>query len=251
MPEDYTIEVFLVDDGSTDGTGRAVEREFPVVNIVKGTGNLFWNQGMRLAWKTASETKKYDFYLWLNDDTILDKDGLEQILNAYYQAKVFEQNEVLITAACSAILGENNFSYGGRNEAGPVIPNGDLQTCKYMNGNAVLIPKIIFKTLGNLSNDYTHGMGDFDYGLRAANSGFKCYTTKKYVAICPPNDSIPGWCEPENTLKKRWELLHSPLGLNIIEYNKFRKKFWGKKWIIFAIKAYSKMLFSRIYSKKT
>lgn len=239
----------MVDDGSTDGTGDAVEKEFPEVNVIKGTGNLFWNQGMRMSWKTAAETKEFDFYLWVNDDTILDRDGLVKILNTYGEAKIFEQNEVLITAACRAVLGKNNFSYGGRNEAGPVIPIGELQTCKYMNGNAVLIPQIIFKALGNLSNDYTHGMGDFDYGLRAAKNNFKCYTTKTYVATCPPNEGIPGWCNPENTLKKRWILLHSPLGLNIKEYNKFRKKFWKKKWMIFAIKAYSKMLSPRLYNK--
>lgn len=249
LPIDYTFEVFLVDDGSIDGTGEVVQKEFPEVNIIKGTGNLFWNQGMRLAWKTAAETKDYDFYLWLNDDTILDKNGLEQILKTYVKAKVFEQNEVLITAACRAVLGENNFSYGGRNEAGPVIPNGNLQSCKYINGNAVLIPKIIFKALGILSSDYTHGMGDYDYGLRATKKGFKCYTTKNYVATCPPNEGIPGWCNPENTLKMRWILLHSPRGLNIKEYNKFRKKFWGKKWIGFAIKAYSKMLNPKLYDK--
>lgn len=249
LPEGFELTVFLVDDGSIDGTGIAIERSFPEVNVIKGIGNLFWNQGMRLAWKKASETKDYDFYLWLNDDTILDKDGLVEILNTYTQAKIFEQNEVLITAACRAVLGENKFSYGGRNETGPVIPNGELQKCKYINGNAVLVPKIIFKVLGNLSKDYTHGMGDFDYGLCAAKKGFKCYTTKNFVATCSPNLGIPGWCNPENTFKKRWKLLHSPLGLNIKEYNKFRKKFWGKKWMIFAIKAYSKMLSPKLYNK--
>lgn len=249
IPEDIHLSVFLVDDGSTDDTAKTVKKNFPEVNIIKGTGNLFWNQGMRLAWKTAAETKEFDFYLWLNDDTILDNDGLVEIINAYDRAKILEEAEVIITATCRAVLDENNFSYGGRNEAGPVIPNGYLQTCKYMNGNAVLIPKIIFKELGNLSDDYTHGMGDFDYGLRAANNGFKCYTTKNYVATCPPNEGIPGWCNPENTLKKRWALFHSPLGLNIKEYNKFRKKFWGKKWMSFAIKAYSKMLSPKLYNK--
>ncbi|MFN3998119.1 glycosyltransferase family 2 protein [Algoriphagus sp.] len=251
LPLGLIMEVFLVDDGSSDGTGQAIKLNFPDVNVIQGNGNLFWNQGMRLAWKNAAETKDYDFYLWLNDDTNLDKDALLNIFESYNFAKFIERNEVLICGACRTNLKNSEFSYGGRNEIGPLIPNGELQICKYINGNVVLIPKVIFQSIGNLSNNYTHGMGDYDYGLRAAEKGFICYTTKSYLATCPSNVGISGWCNPEYTLKKRWTSLHSPLGLNIKEYIIFRKKFWRKKWIFFAFKAYLKMLFPKLYKKLT
>ena len=57
LNSDYLIEVFLVDDASTDGTAAAIKDKFPLVNIIQGNGYLFWNQGMRLAWKTATKTK--------------------------------------------------------------------------------------------------------------------------------------------------------------------------------------------------
>ena len=78
---DYNIEVFLVDDGSFDGTAEAIVACFPNVHIIQGNGNLYWNQGMRLAWDTAAKTKDYDFYLWLNDDTILDKDAIINLID--------------------------------------------------------------------------------------------------------------------------------------------------------------------------
>ena len=37
------INIYLVDDGSTDGTSEAVKKNFPQVNIIKGDGTLFWN----------------------------------------------------------------------------------------------------------------------------------------------------------------------------------------------------------------
>lgn len=81
QPIDYSIDVFLVDDGSTDGTGEAVKEKYPEVNIIKGDGSLFWNQGMRLAWNVASSRCSYDFYLWLNDDVILFEHALRELID--------------------------------------------------------------------------------------------------------------------------------------------------------------------------
>src|SRR5690606_4621218 len=73
---DICIEIFLVDDGSTDDTAYTVERSFPSVKLIYGNGKLFWNRGMIKAWKQASQ-HDFDFYLWLNDDTIISKHGLK------------------------------------------------------------------------------------------------------------------------------------------------------------------------------
>ena len=249
LPVSVTFDVFLVDDGSTDGTGQAVKKQFPHVNVIQGSGNLYWNGGMRLAWETAAKTKDYDYYLWLNDDTLIDDTALTELMTGYEEALKLEDKPSIIVGTCRAEKGSNVFSYGGRNENGPVIPNRKLQQCRYINGNLVLVPKIIFHTIGILSKDYTHTLGDIDYGLSALQNGFKCYSSKTYIAICPLNPGIPGWCNPQIPLFKRWKLLHSPKGLNIIEYNIFRKKFWGSKWIIFAIKAYLKTIIPTIYGK--
>lgn len=47
----YSFSVYMVDDGSTDGTADAVSEMFPQTHVIRSEGNLFWNQGMRLAWK--------------------------------------------------------------------------------------------------------------------------------------------------------------------------------------------------------
>ena len=245
----YKIEVFLVDDGSTDGTWEAVSDNFPNVNVIKGSGDLFWNQGMRLAWKTAAKRGDYDFYLWLNDDTLLDASAVEELLICNQLAIKKSGNPAIITGACRIKEGISEFSYGGQTDSGVVIPNGEIQGCNYINGNAVLIPNEIFKKIGNLSSDYTHGMGDFDYGLRAIQNGFNCYTTRKYIAIYPLNEGVQGWSNPMLSLRKRWELFNSPKGLNIKEYLIFRKKFWKYKWWIFALKAYARVFSPRFYSK--
>ena len=66
---------------------EAIGTCFPNVNLVQGSGDLFWNQGMRLAWNTAIKVRDFDFYLWLNDDTIIDREGLLKLFEDYFKQK--------------------------------------------------------------------------------------------------------------------------------------------------------------------
>jgi GT2 family glycosyltransferase len=250
IPDNFSLDVFLVDDGSTDSTGEAVKLEFPVVNVIQGDGNLYWNKGMRLAWETAAKNKDYEFYLWLNDDTHLDSDALSELLSCFFETKELELKESIIVGSCRNDSNSDEFSYGGRINDTPVIPNGSIQKCNYINGNLVLVPKIIFDSIGNLSPDFTHAIGDNDYGLRAINAGFFCCTTRKYIATCKTN-GLPAWCNPSVSVVKRFKNLYSPTGLNIKEYITFLKVHKKNKWLISTLKVYFKTLFPRNYINLT
>ena len=63
---EYQVDIYLTNDGCTDGTPEAINQKYPQIHIIQGTGNLFWNRGMYLAWQEAAKND-YDFYLWLND----------------------------------------------------------------------------------------------------------------------------------------------------------------------------------------
>jgi GT2 family glycosyltransferase len=249
-PNNLHFEIFLVDDGSIDGTASSVAIEYPTVNLIKGTGNLFWNQGMRLAWIKALENNlNYDFFLWLNDDCFMFKDALSHLFNCFNEYKNINDKNSLIIGACKESNKSDIFSYGLRINEKIIKPNGTFQTGNMMNGNLVLIPNIIYKKIGILSNNYTHAMGDHDYGLRAIEAGFDLVLTKSYVAVCESNKNLPGWCNPNISLKKRWKLLHTPLGLNINEYKIFIKRFWPHNYLFSIVKIYFRCFFPSLYAK--
>ncbi|MFI1772464.1 glycosyltransferase family 2 protein [Thalassobellus citreus] len=208
IPENASLDVFLVDDGSTDGTGDSIRKKFPQVNVIQGTGSLYWNRGMHLAWDTATKSNQYDYYMLLNDDTFLYPNAPEDMI----KCALVENNQVVVCAAfCSDKTGE--FTYGGQTKNGtPVIPDGNLQECHSINGNCLLVPKKVFDSVGNLDPVFPHAIGDFDYGQRAMAKGFKLITTKRYLGTCESNDYLPKWCYSHVPFKERVKALYSPLG---------------------------------------
>jgi len=201
--ESYAIEVFLVDDASTDGTSESIKINFPEVNIIQGNGNLFWNRGMYLAWKTAAATKDFDYYLWLNDDTFLDKNALQILLREKFP-------HAIVCGTTKSQL-ELKATYGGYyNKPRKLLePNGTYQKSDYCNGNCVLIPKEVFCTLGNLHPIFHHALGDFDYSLRARKMGVDIYVAPEYVGTCESHDFVPKWQNGTISCTKRLKNLYT------------------------------------------
>src|SRR5574344_232419 len=220
--EGYVLDTYLTEDGCTEGMSEAVREELPQVTIINGDGSLFWNRGMYAAWCKASETKEYDYYLWLNDDTILYDNSLKRMLEL---SQLKDNKCIIVGATCD----ENGIiTYGGRNRQGELIPKSNFEKkCYYFNGNIILVPKNVYMILGTNSYIYHHALGDFDYGLRAAEKGISCYVLSGFMGICDNNKDIPIWCSPNISFKKRWNKLRSPLGCNPEEFFIFSKKHYG------------------------
>lgn len=222
VPNNISIDVYLTDDGCTDGTPEAVKITYPNVHIIKGDGNLFWNRGMYLAWANA-EKFNYDFYIWLNDDTFLFENALSYLLESY---KSLGGNCIIAGATCS----KNNTSettYSGFIGKKFIPVNGKFQRVQKFNGNFVLIPKSVYKVLGKNDPYYRHSFGDMDYGLMANKVGINCYITDKHIGTCEKHGHKIKCFDTEYSLIERVKYFYSPLGMNPFEFFHMNKKSLG------------------------
>jgi GT2 family glycosyltransferase len=217
LAEEYLLDVFLVDDGSTDGTAQAVNTHYPQVNVITGNGNLYWNRGMHKAWHVAAQAKNYDYYLWLNDDTYIFKNTLEVMLST---ANLTHNQSIIVAASCSKKTGE--LTYSGFLSTGEKIkPTQKFVQAHTFNGNCVLISNAVFQKVDNLDPLFHHAIGDMDYGLRAIKLGIKALIAPNFLAHCESNNAPITWCLKSVPLLKRIKSLYSPLG-NSQPYYYFR-----------------------------
>ena len=194
QPEFDAAGLFLVDDGSKDGTGDAVRAMLPEANVIEGNGKLFWNGGMRLAWSTARGSgAPFDFYLWLNDDVELTSSALAMLV-ADADAIAPRGAPVIVAAATTEpVTGE--ITYGAHRTHSPsrplrmtlVEPTGEPVAADTISGNIVLVSAAAEARLGNMSPVFEHIYGDLDYGFRARQAGIPVALASRPGGTCGAN----------------------------------------------------------------
>lgn len=236
LPESVTFDVYLVDDGSSDGTSEAVLQTYPNVKIFRGDGNLYWNGGMRWAFAEAMKSN-YDYYLWLNDDTLLYPQALNTLVTTEHS--LVEQGHfrsIIVGSACDPQTGK--LTYGGLIRSSwwrplkfeLIEPNEQPQPCDTLNGNCVLLPRSVVEKVGNLDQAFRHRMGDYDYGLRGLKQGCTVWVAPGFIGTCPRNIEQP--------LRLRLKELNRPKNLPLEEWKVFSSRHAGFFWPIYWLSPY-------------
>jgi GT2 family glycosyltransferase len=180
------LEVFVLDDASSDGTSEAIAAQFPEVTVLQSDGELYWNGGMR-----RTIAGDYDYDLRMNDDTSLDDGGLAVLLDTARQLR--ERGEEAVTVAGSTRHPDTGeLTYGGvvhphrwRPLRAELVEPGDApRLCDTTNGNATLISRAVVQRIGNIEPAFVQQMGDFDYGLRARAAGCSVWVAPGTVGTC-------------------------------------------------------------------
>lgn len=219
------IDVYLVDDGCTDGTADAAKDVWPGIRIVEGNGQLFWNGGMRLGWEVAAASGPYDYFLWLNDDVVLDPDAIARLLSD--AARLADAGGAVIVAGSTRQPGTDEITYGGQRRVtasrplrfellhpGPAPIPADT-----FSGNVVLVSTAAFARLGSLSPDFVHIFGDLDYGLRARAADIPVFAGSGFHGTCEGADVAGSSLDSRLSRRRR-------LALRLREERKLHARDW-------------------------
>lgn len=194
VADNISLYVFLTDDGCTDGTADAVRAAFADkdIQILQGTGSLFWAGGMRLAWQAAIDTgTPWDYYLLLNDDTNVFHNVFEQLLEA--DAYGFKQTGChgLASGITCQPGNPDEATYGGVKFTGRtkgrfalVQPSGIPQAVDSTHANILLVHKDVVSKIGIFYKGYRHGQADVDYSMMCNSHKMPVYVTAQICGEC-------------------------------------------------------------------
>ncbi len=173
---DGALDVFVLDDASSDGTAAALVERHPDVRLLRGDGQLYWNGGMRRAFGEAM-AGDYDYYIWLNDDTKLDGGVLARLLRTERELRELGHEPVIVVGT-TRHPDTGELTYGGqvrlsrwRRVAWTLVrPGAEPRPCETMNGNTVLIPR----DCGPASRQHRSGVCAADGRLRLWTARARC-----------------------------------------------------------------------------
>lgn len=252
LPTDVRLDIFLLDDGSSDGTSTAVKEQFPQVKCYQGRGDMYWNGAMACLWQHALP-QSYDAYIWLNDDVQLQPDALARL--HFWQSSVSGKLGALVGS-----MHEPNstaVSYGGRRSRHAWHPLGFGKLlapdeypieCDFINGNLCFVTKEAVDAVGILDKTYTHALGDFDYGLRLKQAGFGLYVAPGFYGQCASNTKLNSVFDASLPMSTRLALLNNPARfVPVGEWMHFVRRHGGLVWPLLWGKALIRKLAPRLW----
>ena len=255
------LVVYLTDDGCTDGTSEAIQAlcnaQHVELHIVKGNGQWYWARGMRMSWlKALQEKERWQFYLLLNDDTLIYSQAFDELFGAHQYA-LTEMGHAGIYAGITCMPDNPNvITYGGDVFATPaqgmshrMAPSAHPQQVHVANANILLIPTTVVAQIGIFLDCYVHSCADFDYCMRANRQGIPTLLTARVCGECAnDHESQEAECLRliNMSLRERKAYVCHPLHADA-EYLTFVKRNMPRKypisWLMRKMRLYTPQLY--------
>jgi GT2 family glycosyltransferase len=217
---DFKSTIYLLDDASSDGTAEVVAKSFPQIKVLHGDGQHYWAGGMRVAYGEALKNH-HDYYIWLNDDVILDDDSILRAVSTIQDLTTEHgSSHIIVGAMRDPVL--QTMTYSGLVKKPRALPwkftkiapwPDRARPCDTVNGNFILIPREVAQKIGNIPSAYVQTLADFDFGLTAKRAAIRCWIAPDFLGQCSANETgRNNWKSKGLTLREKWIKLEHPLG---------------------------------------
>jgi len=234
--QDYeNIVIYIVDDGSTDGTGKYLKKYHPEIKVLKGNGSLWWTGSLYWGVEEILKTAKMsEFILTINNDCVVKSDfvsNLVKIASKYPRSVVgsvaLDLEGNLIDAGvkvnwkfCSflSLLDEAKKNIRSGID---VITNADV-----LSTRGTLFPISVFREVGNFDKkNFPHYLSDYEFTYRCKLKGFRLLvSTNARLVNDAKRTGIDGKIPESFGLFGFWKLLFSRKSkVNILDHYKFVK----------------------------
>lgn len=187
------VDVYIVDDGSTDGSSAAIREFYPQVNIIEGNGDLWYTEGTNVGIRKALEGKA-DYILAINDDSVFDHEFLNFLVQTARQHPKSVVGPLLLLWNEPHKLFQtapiwSTFAGGWKHwqkQTVWTVPS-DPWEVDLIVGNCVLYPASAFQNCGLMDSKRFPNFGDAEYTPRLKRAGYKLIIDPRSRVFCQPN----------------------------------------------------------------
>lgn len=183
---DYTsLSIFVIDDGSSDGTSDILQSKFSDVHIIHGNGSLWWSGSINAGIRNAL-LADFDYFLLLNDDVVIDAKAISSLVKCALDnpqsiigSMVYDNSNPTTIWSAGVRLQwpwPGEFTIGqGENDNGQY---DGVRSVASMPGMGTFISRSIVGKIGLFDEKFMpQYLADIDFPIRATNAGFSALIT--------------------------------------------------------------------------
>lgn len=186
------FRIFLVDNGSHDNSVALIKEQVDSdkIEYVELESNYGFTGGNNIGIDIAKKTYQPDYYLLLNNDTIVDKSFLAELVSSFLLdenigivvPKIFFHEKPTYTYFAGGYI--NLISGLGEHYNWRKPEDAEANKSKYVafaNGCSMLIKAGVIDHVGVLDNNFFANIEDVDFSYRVTQKGYKIYYNHKSV----------------------------------------------------------------------